>query len=123
MAERRYTPAVIAEIVDRRLQGQSFERIARRLGLTWVGVRYHCWRLDVHPPRAPRQARKRAPVVYRGGVAVRAFSPAEDARLEALRAQGLSLGAIGRAVGRHHAVVSRRLTDLRRRAHQLAGAA
>lgn len=120
---RVVTEAQIEAMTAMRRAGRSYEWISRRLGLKCQAVRYQCWRLDVHPPAPVRRQGARPPVTFRGGAPVRLFTPAEDARLLSLAAQGLNFTQIGRQIGRNHNVVARRLIILRRRAAAMAEAA
>lgn len=97
--------------------GRSIPWIARKLGISVKTADYHLRRLGVFPPGWKMAAPVRTVSGYaRGGHAVRYFTPEEDARLEALSAEGLSYCEIGRTLGRKPHSVRARLIALANRA-------
>jgi IS30 family transposase len=113
----------VETIVAMRERGASYRAIGHAIGKSKGVVSWHCLRLAVDPPQpAPLRPDYHllVPVVRRGNHQVRAFTPAEDARLLELEAQGLGYAAIGRALGRRPNSIKGRLMTLARREERAA---
>lgn len=117
MAGRKYSADTVAAALDMRAAGLGYARIARELGMSNGAVYYHCLAAGVVPDGMTfdRHTRTRTPVVRRGNHVVRLFTPAEDARIEAMRIAGATIAAIARKVGRPPVSVRSRLQTLARR--------
>lgn len=105
-------------MVQMRERGDRQRQIAQRFGVSVNAVHYHCVQRGVEPPAPPRlrpEFWRSGPIAMRNGRTVRAFTPAEDAKLVALRMQDLSYVAIGGALGRDPSSVRARLIALARR--------
>ena len=95
MARKRLPPSVVEDIIRHREDlGWSAERIARKFKVSRGCVDWHCLKGDIDrkelaPPSLPAGF-----VVQRAGRVVRGFSGDEDAKILALRMQGLGCSAI-----------------------------
>jgi hypothetical protein len=123
MGVRKYDAATIADAVDRRDRGQGWRTISDATGMSIGAAQYYCLAHGVIPLAAIALAPTRTLVVRRGDHLVRLFTPAEDARIEALRIEGETIAAIGRAIGRRPGSVRTRLQALARRAEAALDAA
>jgi hypothetical protein len=113
MAARILSDAHVDEMVELREQGISLLQIAKHLtargtAISRGAVWWRLLRLGVEPP-----ARMQRPLGGSCGRG-RSFTPDEDAKLLALEAEGCSLAAIGREVGRDTNSVIGRLATLAR---------
>ncbi|MBU2360407.1 MAG: hypothetical protein KKB02_16010 [Alphaproteobacteria bacterium] len=115
MAGRKYGDATIAEAVARRERGECRGQIAADLKMSLGAVDYHCLAQGVTPGGRPIRFRNTSAVVTRGGHMVRLFTPAEDARAQAMRIEGMGIAAIARILGRKPVSVRSRLQALARR--------
>jgi len=127
MRRRVVTDGDLVRIADLRERGWSFGRIRAALGsrISESAISWHCLRLGADPPRARVLPDKIVgpAVVSRGGHLVRRFTPAEDARILALAAEGKGCGTIARLIGRRsNSVVGRLMTLARREARREAAA-
>ncbi|MGI9500814.1 MAG: hypothetical protein ACR2P3_12305 [Geminicoccaceae bacterium] len=99
-------------ITDLRERGWSVNRIAGRLTLTPSTVQYWANKLGAWPEgRKPPKPKARKPFTRNGRI-VRPFTKAEDAKILAMRLDGVSLSAIGREVERPHNSIANRLDQL-----------
>ena len=117
MAARKLSPEQIEAAVEMRERGVSVGVIARRLGVSYGCVSWHCLKEAAEPPHGTRSwDAPRGPLVAaRNGHTVRRFTPAEDAKLLQLEADGLSDAAIGRELSRRPNSIRGRLMTLARR--------
>ncbi len=112
--QKRLTSDQIDELIELRESGWSYDRIARRLGVTAGAVHYQCLR---HGVVSPNQRLTEVPAeqqlhVTRTGLVQRRFTIEEDQRLLALEAEGLPLSEICRRLGRSNTSVRMRLMML-----------
>lgn len=117
MAKRRLSPADLDRLAERREAGASYRELAAEFGCSESAISWQCLRLGADPPKPPRPRptyHLQMPLVRRGNHMVRAFTPAEDARLLELEQQGLGNTAIGRALDRRPNSVRNRLMTLAR---------
>ena len=106
----------IAELREGR--GYSCARIARMIGVSRSAVAWHCLINGIESPRNKWASTEPNPgplVVMRNGHQVRRFTPAEDALLLQLEAQGLNYSVIGRRLGRPRNSIVGHLATLARR--------
>ncbi len=120
MGKRKFEDADYARIAEMREAGLSYEQIALAIGkgTSAKAVSWHCLRLGAEPPKKTRlrpQYYLEQPLMKRGNHLVKAFTPAEDARLTDLSMRGLGDSAIGRELGRRPNSVRGRLMTLARR--------
>ncbi|WP_287994254.1 helix-turn-helix domain-containing protein [Acidiphilium sp.] len=115
MPSRILTDQQIDTAIDLRLKARSVPQIAARLGVKPNTIDYHLRRLGVFPPGWRHKGPKQAPAYQRGTVAVRPFTPEEDAMIERLDLEGLGISAIGRQLGRKPNSVRARLVALANR--------
>jgi|GEM_PF-1708516 len=95
--------------------GATFTAAAQQLGVGYGVVRYHMLRLGIASGRTRTQERALSRTVcFRDGRPVWRFTPAEDAKLLALEAQGISVAEIARRIGRRTSSVFMRLATLAR---------
>lgn len=112
------TEAERDRIIEMREAGRTMGQIARRIGCSVGSVAWLLLKAGVDPhadrplPPIPTE-----PVIHIGPRrSFRRFTAAEDARLLALEAQGLSLHRIALALGRRRNSIEGRLNTLARRA-------
>jgi DNA invertase Pin-like site-specific DNA recombinase len=109
----KFTDAQVADMVARRLKGgraNSYGAIAARYGCAAHTVRRLC--LLAGLKAAPRPLDKFPSVTSRNGVAVRRFSPADDAALLRMKAQHVRPSEMARVLGRHDSTIANRLVAL-----------
>jgi len=110
----------IDEMAELRERGWTLRQIARHFSAKGTPVSegsigWQCLRVGADlPPERRRPGAFPACLIQRGGKPVRPWTPAEDEQLLALEAQGTSLNAIGRAIGRKQNSVRGRLMTLAR---------
>ncbi|WP_225206267.1 LuxR C-terminal-related transcriptional regulator [Novosphingobium huizhouense] len=110
----RLTSEQIDDLVERRERGWSYQRLARRYGVSPGAVHYQCLK---HGAISPRQRRHPVPTEprvdgVRAGKPQRRFTADEDRALLAFEAQGLSYAEIARRSGRALTSVRIRLMTL-----------
>lgn len=123
MRRKPATPEEIDEIVRLRECGISYQQISQRVGISEGSVYYHCLKQGAEPPK-PRPLPEGIvgpPEFNRGTYKVRRFTPAEDARLLELEAEGLSQYEIARRLGRKRNSINGRLMTLARREARAEG--
>lgn len=110
--------AEIELICEMRERGCTLAMIQRLLAsrgtkISTGAIGWQCLRLGADLPVQRRQptGRKR-PIVMRSGHPVRPFTPDEDRRIIDLEAQGASVAAIARELGRRHHSVTGRIRAL-----------
>lgn len=104
----------IEEMIAMREAGRSYKVIAGQLGVSKGAIHYQCLKHNAISPRqrdfargAEQRQRYSAPASGN-----RYFTAEEDARLLALRKSGMTIPAIGRALGRANTSVRIRLLTL-----------
>lgn len=89
------------EIAELREAGWSYARLAERFGVSSSSVHYHCLCQGAVSPRTHAVRNPGPDVIHASdGRTQRRFTAAEDAALLAAAADGLSVLAIARRVGR-----------------------
>ncbi len=109
----RLGPDQVDEMVRLREHGWGVERLAARYGVSRGLIGWLCLREGADPPNPlPLRPPPTAPVeMRRGNHVVRLYTAAEDARLLALEAEGLTVTEIARRLGRsRHSVLARLMT-------------
>jgi DNA-binding CsgD family transcriptional regulator len=117
------TPEQKDAMCEMRERGLSIETIARELELKAATVNWHCTKLAADPPAAkPLPEKIVGPVTMkRGNHTVQRFTPEDDARILAWRAEGIRNCDIARKLARRpHSVAGRLITLARREAHNEA---
>jgi len=101
VSKRKLTEEMLEEAANLREKGWSLGRLANRYGCSEGAIAWHMLRLGAD---VPRLATKELEQTYtgpmettRGGFVVRRFSPADDALIRKLDAEGKGTSAIGRA--------------------------
>lgn len=116
------SPAQIVEACDMRERGWSATRISRWFGARGVSVSASaindtCLTNGADLPASLRVPHRRPPpgtAIMRAGRVLRTFSLAEDRRLRALEAEGLTMSEIARAMDRKPNSIRGRLARLAR---------
>lgn len=112
MARRRLTDEQVAEAVRLRERGWGCASIGKRLGVSAGAILYQCLKQGAVSPRTRSTRVCDDEFVAWGGRRCRRFTPAEDARISALRTAGTSAAEISRLVGRAPTSVRIRLLQL-----------
>jgi hypothetical protein len=120
MYHRKLTDQQRELIGPLRESGLTILEIARRFGCSEGAVKFYCLVNGIDAPKnlvKPLRPIPTKTVCYTrsDGHVIRRFTASEDKRLLELEAEGLSYGAIGRALGRNRNVVVSRLACLARR--------
>lgn len=117
----KLTPNQTAELARlREDRAWSYGQLAQRFSVSRSTAMYHCLRLGAVSPRSRATTAGPASVTGRDGRTQRRFSPDEDARLQSLASQGLSIERICRLMGRPRTSVRIRLLSLGLREEGLA---
>ena len=113
----RLTRAEIERIVELRERGRSEATIARLIGCSASAVSWALLRegVDIHQERPLAPVPTEPVVKLRGGFPVRLFTEADDERIAALEAEGLTVSQIARAMGRRNNSIIGRMRTLARR--------
>lgn len=111
---RKLTDEQIADLIDRRERGWSYERLAQRYGVSPGAIHYQCLK---HGAVSPKQRQRPVPTepghrTTRNGRVQRLFTVEDDRQLLELEHQGLTYNAIARHVGRAYTSVRIRLMTL-----------
>ena len=114
----RWTPGEDATLMRLRAEGQSARQIGAVLGRTHRAIHTRADTLRTFAPEAGAPSAPAAPPYHDGATDAqgrRAWTPEDDARLKALRTQGMEDAAIGAALGRTTSAVTKRVCALKAR--------
>jgi hypothetical protein len=119
------TPDELERIAELREGRASQREIARQIGCSVGSVSWALLKLGIDiDPDAPLPPVPTEPTQYaRGGMVVRRFTEAEDARLLELEASGAKVYHIAKLIGRQNNSVLGRLRTLARREARAEGGA
>lgn len=111
---RRLSDEQIAEIVQLRERGRSYDQLAQQFGVSRGAVLYQCLKAGAAAPRQRRAPIRTEPMsfVARDGRTQRRFTQDEDDRLVALRKDGRTIPEIAREIGRANTSVRIRLLTI-----------